>query len=344
MDFPLDYEPEIDHPVFHEELGPWLPDEIFDFHSHIFRREDDPREQESLNPSLPTVCEAYRVETYTEAMIRLFPGKRLRALLFGMPNPNADIPSANAYVADAARRHGFDALMLAGLSEDEERLEADLRAGGFVGFKPYWGYVTWKDQADVILEDMLPPGQRRLADRLGLILMVHIPRHGRLADPVNVRGIQRLCEECPRAHIILAHLGRSYFPEAIGDISTLPRYSNLSLDFSMVQDWEVCQVFIEVFGPGRLLFGLDMPVAQEKGKLVSANGQRHFFTKRIHPWSIHNSTGSYRMRCTFYAYEIIRAFKKAAERTGLTRAEIESVFSGNARRIISSVRSALSTE
>ncbi len=339
MDFPLDYEPEIDDPVFRDELGPWLPDEIFDFHSHIYRREDiSYTKRESRDPSMPTVCEAYPLENYLDSMGRLFPGKRLHALLFNTIDPSADLVAQNAYIAEAIRDPRLHGLMVGGIVDDEAWLEQELRAGGFLGLKPYWSYVTSKSQADVTLEDMIPPAQRRLADRLGLILMVHIPRLGRLADPVNVTGLRHLCDQCPRARIIMAHFGRSYFPEAIGDLQDLPSRENLFVDFSMVQDWETCEILIDRFGPSRILFGLDMPVAQEKGKLVSANGQRHFFTKRIHPWSIHNSAGSYKMRCTFFAYEIVRAFKKAAERCGLSHDEVRAVFLTNALRLVDEVR------
>jgi len=338
MHFPLDYEADIDDPVFSEELGPWLPEAIFDFHSHVYRPEDvSYTKKASRDPSMPTVCEAYPIENYLDAMGRMFPGKELHALLFNTIDPKADLARQNSYLAEVATRPNMHALMVGGVCDDEAKLEEELRAGGFLGLKPYWSYVTWKSQADVTLEDMIPPAQRRLADRLGLILMVHIPRLGRLADPVNVEGLERLCRECPGAKVIMAHFGRSYFPEAVGDLGNLPAQENLLVDFSMVQDWEVCQILIERFGPKRILFGLDMPVAQERGKLVSANGQRHFFTKRIHPWSIHNSAGSYRMRCTFFAYEIVRAFKKAAERTGLTSGDVRDVFLQNALDLVAEV-------
>ncbi len=312
LPFPIDYEPEIDDPVFHDELGPWLPDEIFDFHSHIYREEDvSYTKREGRNPSMPVVCEYYPLENYQAAMQRLFPGKTLHALLFNTIDPNADMKAQNAYLAEAtAGDERLHALMLCGLEEDQEALEAELRSGEFLGFKPYWSYVTHAkgtDQADVTLEDMVPPGQRELANRLGLIQMVHIPRLGRLADPVNVDGMIRV-------------------------------------DFSMVQSWESCETLIELFGPDKILWGLDMPVAQEKGKLLSANGQRHFFTKRVHPWSIHNSAGSYKMRCTFYAYEIVRAFKVASERVGFTAADVEKVFLTNALGLVGKTRRQLGYE
>ena len=342
MDFPLDYEPEIDGPIFREELGPWLPEELFDFHSHIFRLEDrgEARRREP-NPSMPYLCDAYPLENYQDSMARLFPGKRLHALLFSTIDPECDLEAQNAYVAEATRGDRLHGLMVSGLMDDDLAIEQAVRAGSFLGLKPYWTYVTHKPQADVTLEDMIPPGQRRVADRMGLILMVHIPRPGRLADPLNVEGMARLCQECPNAKVVMAHFGRSYFPEAVGDLRSLPEHENLLVDFSMVQDWEVCERIIDTFGPDRILFGLDMPVAQEKGKLISANGQRHFFTKRPHSWSIHNPGGSYKMRCTFFAYEIIRAFKKAAQRAGLGPEDVAKVFHGNAAGLVEGVEAGL---
>ena len=106
----------------------------------------------------------------------------------------------------------------------------------------------------------------------------------------------------------------------------------------MVQDWEVIEAALRAFGPRKVMFGLDLPVAQEKGKLISVNGQRHFFTKRPHSWSVHAEPGSYEVRCTLFAYEMVRAIKRAATNAGLTDGEIEDIFHNNAQRLIDSIR------
>jgi hypothetical protein len=177
------------------------------------------------------------------------------------------------------------------------------------------------------------PAMREAANRLGLIIMTHIPRPGRLADPVNIAGIRRLCADAPNAKIVLAHFGRSYFVEAIGEGLSLADIPNLYADFSMVQDWEVIELVLRHFDRKRLMFGLDLPVAQEKGKLISVNGQRHFFTKRPHTWSAHVELGAYEVRCTLFAYEMVRAIKKASEKVGLARTEVEDLFWNNAWRL-----------
>jgi hypothetical protein len=106
----------------------------------------------------------------------------------------------------------------------------------------------------------------------------------------------------------------------------------------MVQDWEVVEAVLANFDRSRILFGLDLPVAQEKGKVLGVNGQRHFFTKRPHSWSAHVPEGGYQVRCTLFAYEMVRAIRKASERAGLSRAEVEGIFGGNARRLAAEVK------
>ena len=82
--FPLDYEEDVDGPVWSRELDPFLPTRIFDVHSHIFLAEHRPGAEESRNPSHPTVCNAFPLENYLRSMRRMFPGRELGALLFGL--------------------------------------------------------------------------------------------------------------------------------------------------------------------------------------------------------------------------------------------------------------------
>lgn len=337
--FPLDYEEDVDGPVWRKELDPFLPPRLFDVHSHIFLREHRPLGRaESADPSQPTVCEAFPLDNYRRSLAGLFPGRELRALLFGTVDAETDTGASNRYVSQSARAAGLEALLVVRPGGSAAELEDELREGNFLGCKPYWTFVRGKRPEEITLADMIDQPMRAVADRLGLLLMVHIPRPGRLADPVNVAGLEALCRECPRAKVILAHFGRAYFPEALGDLGRLPRLANLYVDCSMVQDAEVLEVAFREFGVSRILFGLDMPVAQEKGKVLGINGQRHFFTKRVHPWSIHNSAKSYRIRCTFMAYEMVRALKKAMARVGLGPEAAEKVFYDNAAGLVQVVK------
>ncbi len=324
-----------DKRVWCEELDSFLPPRIFDFHGHVYLKSHAPsKAEESSNPSHPSVVEEYPHEAFAEVERTLWPGREVKALVFGTVAADADIDATNAYAAEAARKYGWHALMVPNIGDSADELLDKVRLGGFLGFKPYFTFVRNKPAADVTLDDMVTAATREAANRAGLIVMTHIPRPGRLADPLNVEGLRRLCADAPNAKIILAHFGRSYFPEAIGHGLSLADIPNLYPEMSMVQDWEVYEAVFSTFDRTKVLFGLDLPVAQEKGKCLGINGQRHFFTERPHKWSIHAEPGTYEVHCTLFAYEMVRAAKKAAERCGLSRAEVEAFFWGNASQLI----------
>jgi len=326
---------ETDERVWREELDPFLPPRIFDFHGHVLLKAHAPsKSKKSRSPSMPHVVDEYPHEVFAEVEKRLWPGREVKALVFGTVAPDADLDATNAYAAEAARLYGWEALLVPSIDDDADAILEKVRAGGFLGLKPYWTFVRDKAQNDVTLEDMVPPAMREAADRDGLIVMTHIPRPGRLADSVNIKGLRRLCTDAPNAKIVLAHFGRSYFPEAIGEGLSLADIDNLYPELSMVQDWEVVEAVMKAFDRKRILFGLDLPVAQEKGKCLGVNGQRHFFTKRPHPWSAHVEPGVYEVRCTLFAYEMARAIKKAAVRMGFSRVQVEDIFWNNAERLV----------
>ncbi len=329
---------DIDREVWQSELDAFVPTDVFDFHGHVYLARFAPSKTgPSRNPSQPRVVDEYPHEAFAGVESRIWPGRRVKALVFSTVAADLDLEAGNAYAAEGARTNGWHALMVPSMTDDADTILGKVRAGGFLGLKPYYTFVTNKPPAEVTLEDMVTPAMREAADRGRLIVMTHIPRPGRLADPVNIRGIRRLCRDAPNAKIILAHFGRSYFPEAVGDGLSLHDIPNLYPELSMVQDWEVIEAVLNHFDRKRILFGLDLPVAQEKGKLIGINGQRHFFTKRPHTWSAHVEPGSYEVKCTLFAYEMVRALKKASERARLSRAEIADIFFHNAQRAVDDV-------
>ncbi len=328
---------EIDRRVWEEELAPRLPARMFDVHSHAWRAAEY-QCTESSDPSLPVVVAEYPPAVLRDVHARLFPGKEVGGLCFGMGTRGTDLEAQGEWLAEEARRCGYGTLLFARPEWDERTLARQLERG-HLGFKPYW-YLAGDSLDAVTLEDMISPAMLRLADARRLIVMTHIPRTGRLADPRNIDGLRRLCDAAPNAQFVLAHLGRSYTPESIRPLGAVCDRPNLWADCSMVQDWEVIAHALSVFPRDRFLFGLDLPIAQEKGKLISVNGQRHFFTARPHRWSVHVEPGSYEVRCTLFAYEIVRALLKGARAAGVGEAELRAIFWDNAQRLIGAVATA----
>jgi hypothetical protein len=328
---------EIDRRVWEEELAPRLPARVFDVHSHAWRATEY-RAGKSIDPSVPFVVEDYPLEILHAVHSQLFAGKEFTGLVFGLGERPADHAGMNRWLAQAAPAYGYRTLLFCPPEWDEDTLEEQI-SWGHIGFKPYW-YLAGDSLDAVELQDMISPAMLRVADRHGLIIMTHIPRTGRLSDPKNISGLHEICAAAPKAKFILAHLGRSYFPEALQHFQDICDIPNLWADYTFVQDWEVIAKVLQMFPRERLMFGLDLPFAQEKGKMISVNGQRHFFTKRPHPWSVHTEPGSYEVRCTLFAYEIIRALLRGAAEAGLSEKEIQALFWDNAQNLIRSVETA----
>lgn len=344
--FAIDFEDEIDGKIWREELRDFLPDRLLDFHGHLFGPGVEPKRDPTVvraRQTAPDVPDVFGMEDLDTVRRTLFPGKDYRALLFGSVSEDADMVRNNAYVQAATQASGDFALGVPWM-QDVEALTALIKEGGFLGYKPYWTLVEGIPSHDITIEAMVPQPLRHAANALGTLIMLHIPRPGRLADPKNIEGIIRLCRECPRAKIVLAHLGRAYMLSATTRLGALlsERLDNLYWEFSNVQNWEAFEVFFQKLDLRRVMYGLDLPVATIKGKMVIVNEQNLFLTKEPFAFSLHNPAKAYPIRCTFYAYEIIRECRKALVKLGKTDdLTVEDLFYNNGMRLIEEVRANL---
>ena len=203
----------------------------------------------------------------------------------------------------------------------------------FVGLKPYLNYVRKPEPNDVTVLDMLPSWIMEIANELALPITLHIPRKGRLADPLNQEQVIELCRNYPKAKIILAHIGRAYSMNVIvGHLEKLKRLPNLYYDLAMLNNWEVLEYLFQQVAPEKIIYGTDAPIALAPGKSVEINDQYTYVTPV--PWSLSISDDHRKLVFTSFLYEELRAIKKAVERCGLGRGFIEDLFYGNAIRVL----------
>ena len=81
--------------------------------------------------------------------------------------------------------------------------------------------------------DFLPDRHLRVADKLGLTIVLHMSRRDRLKDKKNVNALMEIEQKYPNIKLIVAHVGRAYSLEEIGDaFSTLKTSKNILFDFS----------------------------------------------------------------------------------------------------------------
>lgn len=325
--------------IWDDELKDFVPDTIFDFHCHIWLR-DHMREtwsMESTNPSLPITCEEFSVEDLVKAESTLFPGRKVETLMFGFPAKEVDIDKNNDYVSHSIQKVNGYGLMMPSLGASSEELDTIVSEGNFIGFKPYWTFVTWKEQDEVRISDMVTRAQLEVANARKLIILLHIPRKLRLADPDNLDWIKKMAKRYPNARFVIAHVGRSYcsWPAKAG-LDQLKDLENVYFDTAMVQNPVVYQLLFRKVSLERIIFGTDLPIAWERGRVVCVNGRNLFVTAKPYSWSL-SMAGEKALECTYFVYEMLRAIKEAAELEGLSPTQLKSIFYDNAKRIVEDV-------
>lgn len=334
---------EVDRRFYQERLAGFLPDRIVDIHAHVwlkgFRRAAPtgravtwPLRVASQNPA-SDLAETYRL---------MFPGKSVTSLVFSLLESHEDdFDAANAYISLVAHERDVPALIYASPQWSAERFEREIREGGFIGAKVYLTLSPAEIPVDEIrIFDFLPHHQLEVLDRHGWIVMLHIPRSGRLRDPVNLADMLEIERRYPNAKVIIAHVGRAYCPQDVGDAFTvLAQTQHMRFDISANTNEAVFEQLIRTVGPRRILFGSDLPITRMRMRRICENGNyvnlvpKGLYGDVSDDKHMREVDGERARELSFFLYEEIDAFRRAAQATGLTPRDIEDVFHDNATRL-----------
>jgi len=282
--------------------------------------------------------QAYTIEDCQADAEAVLPGKSFSGVCFGSPAREVDRERENRYVASIADNERFFGLALVSPEDPIERVEKWVRETPLLGYKPYHNFVTSKPAAEVSIPDMLPAVQMDLADRLGLLVMLHIPRVDRLADPDNQREICELADRYPNVSIVLAHVGRAYYlSNVLGQLTEIRKRPNVYVDLAMLNHWEVLEHVFAEFPRDRILFGTDMPVSCFGGKSVEINdGYAYIMEDDIDiGTSIYDAHRV--VQFTYFYYEELRAIRKAAGKAGLSGQDLRAIFFENSAGLLERV-------
>ncbi|MHC4441576.1 MAG: amidohydrolase family protein [Planctomycetota bacterium] len=320
--------------IWQEELEDFVPAKVLDFHVHIFNTS-------TLPASAKFPCGGHDIDGYDfddleQDLAEVYPDRETSAVCFGLPSSEYDRDGNNGYVAASCDGKRFFALRLVGPAEDPTEVRKDITTGGFLGFKPYLDYVGKSDSNLVEIHEMLPEGIMGVADELGLIIMLHIPRKQRLADPLNQRQLVELSTSWPNAKIVLAHIGRAYYlKNVVGYLDNLKDLPNLYFDTAMLNNWEVLEYLFQKASPEKVLYGTDIPIALAPGKSVEINDQYTYVTPVA--WVLSISDDHRKLVFTSFLYEQLRAIAKAVRRLDLSRQFVEGLFYDNGMQLLHSV-------
>lgn len=328
---------EVDARVYEDELLPWLPARIIDCHVHVSRAENcGPIAPDRLNQLW--AVEAGIFQTWPQLRARyqaLFPKRQVDALVFGGVYREQHIEGENDYVrlgmADAA--NASKGLFVTRPEWPADRI-AEAMADGFLGIKPYPDLAP-QGAEDAAIWDFAPHEHLTVLDSLKGVMMLHLPRPGRIGDPRNISELRELRQRYPSVRLIVAHIGRSYcLPTALAGLPHFVDDPGVYLDTAANLNADVFQYALETIGPDRILFGTDMPVTMMRG-VREHIGERYFnYTDGDFSWNMNRKSPEEEARYTFFLYEEIRAIIAAIERSGMGKDELAKVMYGNAARLL----------
>ncbi len=327
-----------DKQVYEKELKSFLPDEIVDVHIHPYKSEFEPfgiREGVSKWPA--RVADEMTFEQMSECFEKLFPEKKVIPVACGDAFKNID--QSNDYLRDEAQKHGFPILYRTSFDMDVDELEKNVKAGGFLGLKPYLSnYPAYLPSKEIRIFDFLPHEHLEIADKNGWAVLLHIPRDGRLKDAVNIAQLMEIEEKYPNVKLVVAHIGRAYSKEDIGDaFDILGKTKNMYFDFAANLSDDAIRACIEAVGTKRLMFGADLPIAIMRMYRITENGVYY----NVVPRGLYGDLTGEAHMCetdesdiTLMIYEQIRAMKRVAEELNLSKEDVYDIFAGNAKRLL----------
>ncbi len=338
---------EKDNEIYNEEFFNFLPDKIIDSHVHLWKREFFQKEvlpeRQKSNPFAdPDIIDGFTFEDFNKTAEKLFFGKTYEGVFFALPVKEINLAKANSYIADVCLKNNAYGLYVP--EPDLKTIPDNFFENRFIGFKPYPDLAEYnqtndfsKLDIDVSIFDFISKAVLDFSNKYGLIVLIHIPRKGRLNDKRNIDEIISICKKYPNIKVILAHAGRSYCYSDIKDnIKLLKDLDNLFVDTAMINSYSVNKVLLEELGPERVLYGSDLSVAALKGKNIDINNKHYFVTDKPRPWSLSSSDMKLE-DFTYFIYEIIRAIKIAIKSLNLDLKAIEKIFYQNIKNIIDDI-------
>ena len=340
---------DVDRQFYQQKLLDFLPDKIIDIHTHVWL---DSMVLKSSIESIKIAMWPFKValdnsiEDLQKTYKLLFPRNSVIPMIFTSILDKNNLDKLNTYVSKCAFKNNIPSLAVTRPDWSGDKFEEAILSGGFLGAKPYLIFSDEKIPEDKItIFDFLPHHQLEILDRYSRIVMLHIPRNQRLKDPVNLVQMLEIEQRYPNIKLIIAHVGRAYCPEDIGNaFEVLGQTKNMMFDFSANTNAEVFERLIKAVGPKRIMFGTDMPITRMRMRRICEGGNYI----NIVPKGLYGDISGYKnMRevegkeaeeLSLFVYEEIDAFRVAAEKTDMSCNDIQDVFYNNAQLLIESVK------
>jgi predicted TIM-barrel fold metal-dependent hydrolase len=333
---------DFDRQFYNTVIRDFLPKQVIDIHTHVYLQSQKApqRDANARAVTWPTmVAKDNSIEDLMETYRLMFPDSHVTPLIFSSCELNDDFDLMNGYIEQCAAAYNVPALLFAPPSWSQSALADRLDAFPYKGIKVYLSLsAPYIPEKEIRIFDFLTHEMLEVLNDRSLAVMLHIPRDGRLKDPVNIAQIQEICHRYPNVKVILAHVGRAYCANDVGNsLQILAKGSDLMFDFTANCNAYVLTELIKAVGPKRVMFGSDLPILRMRMRRIEENGH---YVNLVPPGLYGDVSGDPHMRetpgedFTFFMYREIEAMRTAALATGLNKADIEDIFYANAARLL----------
>ncbi|MBQ8732646.1 MAG: amidohydrolase family protein [Oscillospiraceae bacterium] len=302
---------EHDRSFFAEQIDSRLPQKIWDIHQHISLEKnigDIPPEMYAADWAIQCGA-AMTAEEYRRFSADIYPGREVHSTAFGAVIKGGNHAGHNQYIASLVRDKKLDAgFMILDPSVSAEETARIYDEGGFSGYKPYADMVACAKAADITFPEFMPDAHMKvLNDRKG-ILMLHVPRAGRLPDDRNIRELKELRQKFPDITIIIAHMGRSYCPahflEAMEKLGS--DVNAFHYDFAAVLNPAVIEAALEHLNHDQIHYGTDLPVFWWHGRRQWTETSYRNLARENFPWNQHVEGKEVEEGYTLFLYEQLK--------------------------------------
>ncbi len=342
----------VDRAFWLEHLEPWLPQRVFDAHTHVveprFRIEamtEEKRRQYWVNEVMEPIAAA----DAERCQKLVFPGREFSCLCFGAPDLGFDIEGQNASLQVECERRGWYCLAVVRPQWSAERVAQELDHPRVLGVKVYYALIdndpiTRDRYLEASIFDFLPHHQLELLNDRHAWVTLHVPKVERLGHPANIAEIREIRQRYPNVVLVIAHLGRCYtLPHARQALPQLADDEGLFFDLSAVMNPDVLCFALGTLGPKRLLYGTDNPVFYMRGRRQWSGTSYVNRTDYPFYFNRHREPPEVEVGYTLYMYEALRAIKQACQWAGVERRQVEDIFHGNAHQLIRSITTRLAS-
>ncbi len=337
---------DVDRTFWREHLEDWVPQTVFDAHTHINNprtRLRTPSEQMRKQFWVNEVNEPISSDEAKRCYETVFPGRSVSCLAFGNPELSYDVEAGNADNAIRCAEFGWSNLAVTQPQWPAEKINDLLDRPSVIGVKPYYAMIsedeTTRDKhIEASIFDFLPHHQLEVLHSRRAWVTLHVPKRDRLGHPRNIAEIREIRKRYPGIILVIAHLGRCYtLPHAQESLPQLATDEGLYFDNSAVLNPDVHRFALETLGPKRILYGTDNPIFYMRGRRCWQG--RSYVNHTSYPFHFNQNREAPTVEATYtlYMYEALKAIREACNQLHLAKEDIEMIFSGNTKRLLRTV-------